>query len=334
MSFVYPTYWTWFLAIPVSLGIIFLVYRRVAYITEVWFESTSYFRSFPFVKFLLRSVAYLLLFIALLGPYWGEKKQMLNVLGREIYILVDVSASMNAEDLKPSRLQKAKFEIKKLVEELKGDKIGLIIFADNAYVQCPLTTDYHAVLMFLELVNSQQFAQTGTNFRAALAMALSRFQGTETPNNQVSRAVILVSDGEDFGDTYTSIIDRFKAAHINVFTVGVGTYEGSSIPAFDREGRRVGYKTHEDGTRAVSQLQEESLKAIANHSGTAYINLSQQDQDLNLLLEQIKSLASSPLISRMEQVKNNRFQMFLGISLMLLLVSLFVMPIRNNESKT
>ena len=331
MNIVYPAYWIWFLALPVSLGIIFLVYRRVAGIMESWFAVESYKRSYPFVKFLLRSVAYVLLFIALLGPYWGEQAQQLSVMGREIYLLMDVSASMNADDLKPSRLEKAKVEVRHLIEELKGDKIGLIIFADNAYVQCPLTTDFQAVNMFLELVSSEQFAQSGTNFRSALSVALSRFQSVDQRADHVSRAVVMISDGEDFGDTYTSIIDRFKQAHIGVFTVGIGTAEGAFIPNMDK-GFRLGYKTHEDGTTAISQLHDETLKEIALHSGTTYVRIDAQNQGMDELIEQIKLLSASPLASRIEQVKNNQYQIFLAISLVLLMISLFLMPIRTDET--
>ena len=332
MDVVYPAYWFWWLAVPVSLGIIYLVYRRVAYITENWFAPETYARSYPFFKFWLRAGAFVLLFVALLGPYWGERPSQTPVLGREIYILLDVSASMNAEDVRPNRLAKVKEELRSLIDAMKGDKIGLIVFAENAYVQCPLTTDYQAVKLFLDLASSNQFAQTGTNFRAALGVALNRFSNLENPNDKLSRVIILVSDGEDFGGKYTSIIDRFRQFYVRVFTVGVGTLEGAPIPHSEK-GIQLGYKSHEDGTRAISYLQEESMQQIAAASGTNYIRIDDKTQSLEALQDQLQKLSVSPLSSRIEQVKNNKYQIFLGISLVLLLISLFIMPIRKDETK-
>jgi len=331
MKFVYPSYWLWWLVLPVSLGIIYLVYRRVAFIIDSWFEPGTYARSYPRLKFLLRSGAYLLLFVSLLGPYWGRSEEQLPVLGREIYLLLDVSASMNAEDVQPSRLEKARQELKRLVEEMKGDKIGLIVFAENAYVQCPLTTDYHAVKLFLDLAGTEQFAQTGTNFRSALGVALNRFSKLEEDNEQVSRAIVLVSDGEDFGGKYTSIIDRLRQNNVRVFTVGIGSTEGAPVPHLEK-GVRLGYKTYEDGTRVISYLQEESLQEIARVSGTPYLRIDDAAQSLDPLIEKLKQSSVSPLDSRIEQVKSNKYQFFLGASILLLLLSLFLMPIRKDEN--
>ena len=152
-KFAFQEYWIWLLGIPVSLGIMFLVYKRVSQITQTWFSVDQYARSLPFLKFILRGVAFILLFIALLGPYIETREEQVNIMGREVYIIMDVSASMNATDVHPSRLSKAKQELKKMVDHLKGDKIGLIVYTEHPYNQCPLTQDHEAIKLFIDMKN-------------------------------------------------------------------------------------------------------------------------------------------------------------------------------------
>lgn len=312
-----------------SLGIIYLVYRRVDMIIHNWFSENEYKRNHPRLKFVLRSVAFVFLFIALVGPYWQEKERKVSVMGREVYILLDISASMNAEDIQPSRLEKARQELKQLVYSLRGDKIGLIVFSEYAYVQCPLTRDYRAVSLFLDMAETDQFAQTGTQFRSALAVALERFLSEKSRSDNANRAIVLLSDGEDYGDTYASIIDRLQQANIKVFTVGIGTSEGAQVPELVDEEKR-GYKTYPDGSMAISRLLDEHLIQIAEQFGTEYIAIDAPYKRLDGLVEQLLLLTSSPLESKIERVESNRYQLFLFISLFCLLFSLFLMPVRKS----
>ena len=327
MNVVYPQYWIWMLGLPVSIGIMFLVYKRVNQIIDIWFSEDQYERSRPLTKFFLRSAGFILLFVGLLGPYWGNYEQKIGVVAREFYIVMDVSASMNAEDIKPSRLERMKRELKQLIAKLKGDKIGLILFTENAYVQCPLTHDHEAVSMFLDMAETEQFAQTGTQFRSALATAMDRFVNTESSDPNTSRSIILVSDGEDFGDTYASLIERLKDARIEVFTVGVGTYEGAPIPQ-KTEQNIQSFKRYEDGTMVISRLVDEDLKSIASEFGTHYVSLDEPYDNLGELERQIYSLTASPIEAQMEKVENNRYQIFLFFSVIFLFSSMFLMPIR------
>lgn len=326
MKFAFPEYWVWMLGVPVSLGILFLVYKRVSQISATWFSPDQYARSYPFTKFTLRALGFLMLFMALIGPYWSTSEQQINILGREIYILLDVSGSMNCRDVQPSRLERAKQELKKVISHLKGDKIGLILFTESAYVQCPLTPDHEAVKLFIDLAKTDQYAQTGTQFRRALTRALERFRNTPQVDEKVSRAIILISDGEDFGDSYASLIERLKRSNVKVFPVGVGTYAGGPIPeSADDENN---FKRRKDGTMVVSRLIDENLKEIAQTFGTEYLRISQPTDDLVALETQIYNMTASPLEASIEQVENNRFQAVLFIAVLLLLASLFLMPIR------
>ncbi|MEZ4825067.1 MAG: VWA domain-containing protein [Bacteroidia bacterium] len=327
MKVAFPEYWIWMLGLPVTLGIIYLVYRRVAFITQTWFSAEQYERSYPLVKMGMRMGGFVLLFVALLGPYSKKGNDNSRFMGREIFIILDVSASMNTEDIKPSRLTYVKKELKELVSHLEGDKIGLILFAEYAYVQCPLTLDRRAVNLFLDMAESGQFAQTGTQFRSALAVAMDRFHNTSDDNSNKTRAVILVSDGEDFGDNYVSLVERLKQAGIAVFTVGVGTYEGGPVPHIV-DNRKAGYKRYEDGALAISRLTDEALSSLASDFNTEYVKVNEQDKTLLPLETQIESLSSSPFMANMNKVENNQFQAFLFLALLLLMGSMFIMPIR------
>lgn len=316
--------------IPAAIVLAVFIYLRSETVFRVWLRSDEYKFYDPITRLVLRILGLILVGIALVGPYWGRVEQKVDVLGREIYIVLDVSASMNAEDIKPSRLEKVKRELKKMVESLKGDKMGVIVFTSNSYVQCPLTNDFNAVNLFIDLIKTDQFANTGTDFREGLGMALERFTSTEKTLTKITRSIVLISDGEDFGSGYTSVLDRLKEAGITVFTVGVGTKEGAPVPDMVY-GKKRGYKKGQDGKPALSKLKDESLQEIANVSGTEYHRIDQQIDGLESVTEQIKLLSASVMDSKTEQVNNNRYQWFLLAGFICLVLSLFWMPVRTKK---
>jgi Ca-activated chloride channel family protein len=325
MGITHPEYWAWLLGIPVTLAILYMVFRRVSGIIQTWFGEEEYERSWPITKTALRAGAVLLLFLAMLGPHWGTLEDDLPLMSRDIYFLLDVSASMNAQDLPGSRLEYAKKEIKALMEDFRGDNLGLIVFSDFAYLQCPLTRDHEVLELFLDLAKTQQFSQTGTRFRPALAKAMERFQG-QADDGVKSRAIVLISDGEDWGDTYASVVERLKRQQIEVYTVGVGTYAGGPVPNLASGG--VGFKSHPDGSMAISRLEDEDLKYIAEAFDTDYVRLQEQGDDLRDLRSQLKNLSASLVATQIRNVRQNRYQSFLFLSIMMLFVSMFLMPIR------
>lgn len=199
-----------------------------------------------------------------------------------------------------------------MVKELRGDKIGIIVFTSDAYVQCPLTKDYQAVNLFLDLIRSDQFSSTGTSFRDALLMAYHRF--TDVEENEASRPssriIVLISDGEDFGANYSSVIDRLKKEGIAVFPVGIGTYEGAPVPHY-AGGKKVGFKLQKDGTVAKSILVDESLMQLAEFFGTEYTRMDTQIDDLRPVTEMVKLQSASILESKTDEVETNRYTWFL-----------------------
>lgn len=328
MRAAFPEYWIWALGIPFVLVVLYFVYQRVSRITTIWFSPDQYARSFPQIKMYLRAAGMVMLFFALLGPYLPLNRTREEQNTREIYLLLDVSASMNCEDIKPSRLEVARRELSQLATQLEGNKVGLILFTDNAYVQCPLTRDVSAIRLFLDLADSEQFTQTGTQFRTALVLAMDRLSSIDRSSAATTRAVVLVSDGEDHGDAYTSLLERFKAAGIRVFTVGVGSQEGAPVPEW-KNGQMNGYKKYEDGSTVFSRLSEQSLKSIAEESGSSYLRLGEEEGRLASELEkEIRSLRVEGLAENEDKVSRNLYQVFLFLGIVLLFASLFIMPIR------
>ena len=327
MKFVFPENGLWILLMPVSIGIIYLVYRRVKGITNSWFDPKEIRWNFPQLKFWLRFFALILTLISLTGPYLSEGEQEVDVLGREIYLLLDVSSSMNATDIKPSRLEKAKRELKILIEALKGDRIGLIVFTDYAYVQCPLTSDYQMLITFLDLVKTDQFNQTGTQYRNALAASLDRLVNMDANGQAVNKGLVLISDGGDFGDTYTSIIDRLKQKQIKLYPVGIGSYEGTTIPSdpLFPQGAKM---RDEDGAPVISYLIDEPLKLMAREFGTKYLTISESYMGLDALEKQLMKLDASPYATQLQLVEKNQYRLFLLPACICLFISLIIMPIK------
>lgn len=327
-----PDYWP-VLLLWIPLGVVVvLLYIRSNSAVRIWFRPEEYTFFLPEFKLALRGIAIVFLSLAMLGPWWGRVEQQINQLGREVYFLVDVSASMNCDDIKPNRISKVKKEIRSMVNKMKGDRVGLIVFTTDAYVQCPLTNDYKAMNLFLDILGTEQFSSTGTDFRVALTKALERFSNTKKTDQKMTRSVVLISDGEHFGDEFTSVTERLKQQEIQVFTVGVGTYAGGKVPEM-RKGNIVGYKKAKDGSLAISKLEDASLQGLAEEFGTIYTRIDDQIDNLDPILDQVEEQSAS-VVGRETMLANvNRYQMFLLISLIAFMASMVWMPIRTKKQR-
>lgn len=328
MSFAYTEYWWWFLLLPLMGFGYFLLQKRSLKIFPQLFDIQEISAYFPKLKFVLRVSALVFLLLALLGPYWGNEEHEVEVKSREIYFLLDVSASMNANDLKPTRLEKIKHELKNVIAKLKGDRMGLIVFTSHAYPQCPLTTDYKALSMYLDLVATNEFANTGTDFRAPLLLAFQRLTKQKKKQTSTGKAIVLISDGENFGEKYGSVTKRLKKANIPVFTVGIGTKGGSKVPVYNQNGQIISYMKNESGEEVVSRLDEETLVDIADEFGTEYFQIQSNYDNLDGLVGELQNLSASKIDNNQEVVLNNRYQYFLAISLIAFVASIFLVPIK------
>ena len=183
-----------------------------------------------FIKFSLRILFFILLIISLLGPNFGVREEKVEVIGKDIMIAVDLSESMNANDIQPTRIEKVKFEIKRIINEFDNDRLGIIMFSGEAFVQCPLTYDRNALNLFVETLNTGLVPNSGTDFGPPLELGLSKLQDESYDGKDIkSKIIILFSDGEDFGDETEESIEKIKENSLKLFSIGIGTEKGSRI---------------------------------------------------------------------------------------------------------
>lgn len=277
-------------------------------------------------KFFLVLTGFTFMLIAASGPRIGSKLKEVEQKGREVIVALDVSNSMLAEDVTPSRLVRAKQQIAKLVDKMKTDKIGLIVFAGDAYTQIPITDDYSSVKMFLETIGPDMVSKQGTAIGAAIDLASRSFATVsqeeaedEVPKN---RAIIVITDGENHEDNALDATKRAAEKGIRVYTVGLGDPNGVPIPltAGSSEKRR-----DRNGNVVVSKLNEKLLKEIATEGNGAYIPVDR----ISSLLDELKSLEKENVKTKMFAEYAERFQYFAGVALFLLVFELFILSRKN-----
>ncbi|WP_291783112.1 VWA domain-containing protein [Cecembia sp.] len=273
------------------------------------------------IKLLLRFSYFILFLIALAGPSIGTSMKEIKEEGRDIFIAIDLSQSMNATDIGPTRLQRIKFELKNLVKRFAGDRIGLIIFSSEAFIQCPLTFDQNVLQLHLDGLNTGLVPSQGTDISAPLAMALSKFEAEES-NEVKSRSLILISDGEDFAENFRDLTSKLQEAGIRVFTLGVGTAQGSTIPRGN--GLIIDPRTNQP---AVSRLEPGNMKLIAAQTDGQYFELSDEVQEIQDLILAIERVEGTVTGSRMIEASANKYFYFLLIALVLAVVDM-ILPLK------
>ena len=264
-------------------------------------------------KIIFRSTYFFLMIIALLGPSFGSSKKEIKVIGKDIMIAIDLSESMNANDIQPSRLEKIKFELKKIIDEFNSDRIGIIIFSNEAYIQCPLTYDKNALNLFIETLNTGLVPNSGTDFGPPLDLSLDKLLDDKIQENDKSKIIILISDGEDFGENTYEIVDKIKESSIKLFTVGIGTSEGTRILL-----RNGSFKKDKDGKEVITKLNSTSLKKIANETKGKYFEISNQINQINGMIYEIKEIKGDLIDSKFMDVTKNKYFYFLFVALMLM----------------
>ena len=269
-----------------------------------------------FFKLILRTFYFSLMIISLLGPTFGIDKEEIKVIGKDIMISVDLSESMNANDIQPSRLEKIKFEMKKIIDEFSSDRIGIVMFSSEAFVQCPMTYDKNALNLFTETLNTGLVPNSGTDFGPALELSLSKLSNDESKaQDSKSKVIILISDGEDFGDDTNSSITKIKDSSIKLFTVGIGTEKGSKI--LNRDGS---YKKDTKGNEVVTRLDSKSLQETAENTGGKYFEISDNTNQVEELISEIKNIKGEIIDSKVIDLTNNKYFYFLFSALILMLI--------------
>ena len=269
-----------------------------------------------FTKFILRVTFFTLLIISLLGPNFGIKEEKVEVVGKDIMIAVDLSESMNANDIQPSRIEKVKFEIKKIVDEFSGDRIGIIMFSGEAFVQCPLTYDKNALNLFVETLNTGLVPNSGTDFGPPLELGLSKLQDKNSGDNDFkSKIIILFSDGEDFGEDTDQSIEKIKENSLKLFSVGIGTDQGSKI--LDDFGN---FKKDNEGNDVITKLNSSSLRETADKTGGKYYEISKNKNEINQMITEIKNIKGDVIDEQTSNISENKYFYFLLCALVLIAI--------------
>ncbi len=267
-------------------------------------------------KFLLRTGFLALAIVALLGPSFGSDSKEIKAVGKDIMIAVDLSQSMNAVDIQPSRLEKVKYELTNIVDAFNSDRIGLIIFSSEAFVQCPLTYDQSALNLFIGTLGTNLVPNTGTDFGPALRLALEKLDTDESAIDAKAKVIILISDGEDFGEETSNVRQEIKDRGIKLFTLGVGTTKGSKIKTAN------GFKRDKNGKEVISKLNRKSLKELAARTGGQYFEINQRQNDVARLINTINEVEGQLRDARMIDVSANKYIYFLSVALLLLMLDL------------
>ena len=279
------------------------------------------------VKNALRLFAVRIAIAALARPQWGSRWEEVKQRGLSIIVALDTSKSMLAQDIKPNRLQQAKWGIRDLVRELRGDRIGLVAFAGRAFLQCPATVDYAAFLMMLDDVYAGIVPVGGTDIFQALETATESFEKAE--ETQADKVIILISDGEDHTGDPLALLPGLKEEGIRIFAIGVGTKEGDLIQTSD------GFVKDKAGNVVKSSLNEDILERLAFETGGFYVRSAPGDFGLERIYRQgIAELQREDRESRMSKIRIERYQWFIGAALVLLLIEAVVRPVKWNRKGT
>jgi Ca-activated chloride channel family protein len=314
------------LMIPLIWLVLFLIRRREARLCQIADEKVlpvlipgrlpKRYRTRQFVW--LGAVALCLL--ALAQPQWGFRWEEVRRRGLDIMVVLDTSRSMLAEDIKPNRLQQAKWGIRDLMRQLKGDRLGLIPFAGSSFLQCPLTIDYAAFAMTLDDIYAGIIPRGGTAITQALKKAIESFENS----GDADRAIVLITDGEDHEGNPLSLLDDLKKKNIKVYCIGVGTLDGDLIPG-EAESGQTGFLKDRAGQVVKSALHEDVLQKLSIGTGGAYVRSAPGDLGLERVFkESITNLKRDERESRMAKMYEERFMWVLGLALGLLVLESFI----------
>ncbi len=327
IRFANPEYFYALYLIPVFLLLFWFMLKRRKNLIEKFADknllkviSVEYSSTKNLIKFLLFIVAYSLLITAAANPQVGSKMEEVKQTGIDVFIALDVSLSMTAEDIKPNRLEKAKYEISNLIKRLRGDRIGLLIFSGQAYIQFPLTTDYSAANLFLSAVDVNSVPQPGTAIGAAISLAINSFDY----KTLTQKVIVIITDGEDHEGDLTQPIKDANEKEIKIYTIGLGSPEGVPIPIHDANGNVVGFKKDGSGSVVLTKLDEQTLMSIANQAGGKFFKGTNYEDELDKIYKDLSSMEKAEFGTKKVTDYEDRFYYFLIPAIFLLIVEFFV----------
>lgn len=265
--------------------------------------------------------------MALANPQIGSKTEKVTGKGIDVIIALDVSKSMLTEDIAPNRLERSKQAIAKMIDRMKDDRLGMVVFAGSAYLQMPLSSDYSAAKMMLQTINTELMPTQGTAIGQAIEVALQSFKDSEENlQNEVHRknkAIVVLSDGEDHEEGAMVLAQKAAEQQVAVYTVGVGSEKGGTIPVI-ANGRRIDNKRDDDGNEVVSKLNEAALREIARTAKGSYFRLAGSGAELEQLLKSLDTLEKREFEDRIFTDYADQFQYFIALALLLVLAELLL----------
>ena len=274
------------------------------------------------------------LFIALAGPKIGTEVREVSREQLDLIVGLDLSLSMLAEDVRPSRLEKARFEINRMLRYLENDRIGLIVFTGHAMLHCPLTTDYSAFRMFLDIAEPDIMPSTTTDFQPLFREAVSAFESSERVQGNPARVLIIFSDGEDHFDRYSEPLQRLVNMGVYVFMVGIGTEEGGRIPIVDPEtGAFLDFHRDRQGRVVTTRLQPDRLQEMAELTGGQYFQISRTAHSIEGFIRQLDRLDRSTFATEEITRYQNRYYIPAFFSLLCFLAALFIPGYKPEETR-
>ena len=260
------------------------------------------------------------LLVAASDPQIGTKLETVKQSGIDIYICLDVSLSMQAQDIQPSRLDKAKLEISNLIHELHGDRLGLIVFAGEPFVQFPLTTDYSAANLFLNAASTSSVPEQGTAIAAAMNLAVKSFDY----RTNAERVIVIFTDGEDHQGDIKGAIENAKKHHVRIFTIGLGSTQGAPIPIYNDQGQQIGFKKDDRGNIVLTRMRPETLEEIASETGGKYFQGANGRDELGIIYDDLSKIKKTEFGEKRVTDYEDRFYYFLAPAILLLLAEFFM----------
>ncbi|MBO7460253.1 MAG: VWA domain-containing protein [Bacteroidales bacterium] len=327
LRFENPQYLYWLLIIPVLVAIYVLIrlwnkrqFGRFANIKLRGYLVPMFSSARANTKFIIFNLIIALLIIGAANLQSGSKMEKVKREGIDLFLCVDISNSMHAEDIAPNRLERSKQAISKLISKLGGDRIGIIVFAGNAYVQLPITTDYSAAKMFLSTVDTDLIPTQGTEVGRAIELAIKSFG-----ENEHNKAIVIISDGEDHenGDAVKAAQEAAKHG-IKIYTIGMGLDEGAPIPLYNKYGKKTGYKKDKDGNIIITKLDDNILRQIAEIGDGLYVRASNSNVGLDKIYEDINKTEKSEIESNVFTDYEDQFQWFVGAAILLLIIEILL----------
>lgn len=282
----------------------------------------NYWKTGDKVRLFSIMAAFTFFIIALAGPKIGTEVREIQRKGVNLLVALDLSRSMNAEDIRPSRLGKAKFEINRLVNRLQGDRVGLLVFTDEAFVQAPLTTDYSALRLFLDIANTDQMPTSGTNFTSALEKASEAFESVDQQDG-VADVLLFIADGEHHGPEYNRAVRQLTDNGVTIFSVGIGTEQGGRIPLYNSQDEVIGYHRDSQGQAVTTILESSTMRDIAQSGNGEYYEIRSSSDNIEPFFSRLDELERGEFTTQEFADYKNRYQLMMIGGILFLIVGLF-----------